>query len=73
MDKADLKKVFADAEFSFYESIAKLIVDNPTVSLAELRKQHGITHYQMWTAQNMFHVHRKTGKGSLAYRATIKN
>jgi hypothetical protein len=73
MNKADLKKAFADAEFAFYESIAKLIADNPAVSLAELRKRHGITHYQMWTAQNMFHVHRKTGKGSPAYRASIKN
>jgi hypothetical protein len=48
MNKAELKKTFDDAKFSFYESIAKLIVDNPTVSLAGLRKQHGITHYQMW-------------------------
>lgn len=39
MNKADLKKAFDDAEFAFYESIAKLIVDNPDVSLAELRKQ----------------------------------
>jgi len=68
MNKAELKKAFDDAKFSFYESIAKLIVDNPTVLLAALRKQHGITHYQMWVAQSMFHVHRKTGKGSLAYR-----
>jgi hypothetical protein len=68
MNKAELRKAFDDAKFSFYESIAKLIVDNPTVSLAELRKQHGITHYQMWTAQKMFHIHRKTGKGSMAYR-----
>jgi hypothetical protein len=68
MNKTELTKAFADAEFAFYESIAKLIVDNPTVSLAKLRNQHGITHYQMWTAQKMFHVHRKTGRGSRAYR-----
>jgi len=73
MNKADLKKAFADAEFSFYESIAKLIVGNPTVSLAALREKHGITHHQMWTAQRMFHVHRKTGKGSLAYKPSINN
>jgi hypothetical protein len=71
MNKAELTKAFDDAKFSFYESIAELIVDNPKVSLADLRKQHGITHYQMWTAQNMFRVHRKTGKGSLAYRKTV--
>lgn len=68
MNKTELEKAKAAAEVEFYESIAKLIVDNPTVSLADLRKQHGITHYQMWTAQKVFHVHRKTGKGSLAYQ-----
>ena len=68
MNKTELGKAKAAAEFEFYESIAKLIVDNPDVSLADLRKQHGITHYQMWMAQTMFRVHRKTGKGSLAYR-----
>jgi hypothetical protein len=73
MNKAELKQAFDDAKFSFYESIAKLIVDNPTLSLAALRKRHGITHYQMWTAQKMFQVHRKTGKRSMAYRASIKN
>jgi hypothetical protein len=70
MNKAELRKAFDDAEFAFYESIGKLIVDNPDVSLADLREKHGITHYQMWTAQKMFNVHRKTGKGSLAYRKT---
>ena len=68
MNKAELTKALDDAKFSFYESIANLIVDNPTASLAALRKQHGITHYQMWVAQTMFKVHRKTGRGSLAYR-----
>jgi hypothetical protein len=68
MNKAELKRAFDDAKLSFYESIAKLIVDNPTVSLAELRRLHGVTHHQMWTAQTMFHVHRKTGKGSPAYK-----
>jgi len=71
MNKAELTKALDNAKFSFYESIAKLIVDNPAVSLAELRKLHGITHYQMWTAQNMFRVHRKTGRGSSAYKASI--
>lgn len=59
MSKSDLKKARADTEFTYYESIAKLIVDAPTVSLAELRKAHGITHHEMWRAQTMFHVHRK--------------
>jgi hypothetical protein len=68
MNKTELGEAKAAAEFEFYESIARIIVDNPEVSLADLRKQHGITHYQMWMAQTMFRVHRKTGKGSLAYR-----
>jgi hypothetical protein len=71
MNKAELKKALDNAKFSFYESIAKLIVNNPTVSLATLRKRYGITHHQMWTAQKMFHVHRKTGKGSQAYKSSI--
>ena len=71
MNKTELEKAKAAAEVEFYESIAKLIVDNPTVSLAELRNQHGITHHQMWTAQKMFYVHRKTGRGSRAYKASI--
>lgn len=61
-------KTRADTEFVNYESIAKLIVDDPTVSLEELRRLHGITHHDMWRAQTMFHVYRKTGRGSAAYR-----
>jgi hypothetical protein len=38
MNKSDLQKAYANAEFAFYE--AKLIVDNPIVTLAELCKQH---------------------------------
>jgi hypothetical protein len=71
MNKTELEKAKAAAEFEFYESIAKLIVDSPAVSLADLRKQHGITYYQMWTAQKMFHVHRKAGRGSRAYKTSI--
>ena len=67
MNKSDLKKARADAEFTYYESIAKLIVDNPCISLAELRRVHRITHHDMWKAQTMFHVGRKTGRGSAAY------
>ena len=68
MNRDSLNKAIDSAKFSYYESIAKLIVDNPTVSLADLRVKHGITHYDMWTAQEMFRVRRKTGKGSTAYR-----
>ena len=30
----------ADAEFRYYESIARLIADNPTVTLSDLRRAH---------------------------------
>jgi hypothetical protein len=76
MSRDSLTKAITDAKFNYYESIAKLIVDNPTVSLAALRQQHRITHHDMWTAQKMFHVRRKTGRGSQAYKASkggIKN
>lgn len=68
MNKEILNKAIDSAKFSYYESIAKLIVDNPAVSLADLRKRHSITHHGMWKAQEMFHVRRKTGKGSQAYK-----
>jgi hypothetical protein len=61
-------KAIADTEFAYYESIARLIADNPTVTLSDLRRQHNITQHEMWRAQEMFRVHRKTGKGSAAYR-----
>jgi hypothetical protein len=43
-------------------------VENPTVSLADLRKLYSVSHHDMWKAQAMFHVRRKTGRGSKAYR-----
>jgi hypothetical protein len=68
MNREILNKAIDSAKFSYFESIAKLIVDNPAISLADLRKQHGISHHEMWKAQEMFRVRRKTGKGSAAYR-----
>jgi hypothetical protein len=43
-------------------------MENPAVSLPNLRRQHNITHHDMWKAQEMFQVRRKRGKGSLAYQ-----
>lgn len=73
MNRDSLNKAIDDAKFSYYEGIARLIFDNPTVSLPDLRKQHGITHHEMWKAQEMFHVRRKTGRGSQAYRKATTN
>jgi hypothetical protein len=67
MNRTELEKAVAAKEFEFYESIARLIVDNPAVRLADLRKQHGISFHDMLKAQRMFQVRRKTGKGSPAY------
>jgi hypothetical protein len=64
-------KAIADAEFAYYESIARLIVDNPTVTLSDLRRQHHITQHEMSRAQEMFRVHRQTGKGSQAYKKPV--
>jgi hypothetical protein len=71
MNRDSLNKAIDSAKFSYYESIAKLIVDNPAISLADLRKQHSITHHETWKAQEMFRVRRKTGKGSQAYKNRI--
>jgi hypothetical protein len=68
MNRNSLTKAIDSAKFSYYESIVRLIVDNPGVSLADLRKQHGITHHEMWKAQEVFHVRRKTGRRSAAYK-----
>jgi hypothetical protein len=68
MNRDSLTKAIDSAKFSYYEGIARLIVENPTVSLADLRKQHCFTHHEMWKAQEMFHVRRKTGRGSAAYK-----
>jgi hypothetical protein len=73
MNRESLNKTIDGAKFSYYESIAKLIVDNPTVSLSDLRRLHSITHHEMWKAQEMFHVRRKTGQGSLACRKANTN
>jgi hypothetical protein len=73
MNRESLAKAIDDAKVSYYEGIAKLIGDNPAISLADLRVKHGITHYDMWKAQEMFRVRRKTGKGSQAYKAGNRN
>jgi len=44
MNRTELDKAIAAKEFEYLESIAKLIADNPTVTLADLRQQHGITY-----------------------------
>jgi hypothetical protein len=68
MSRESLTNAINAATMAHYESIARLIVDNPTVTLSDLRRQHNITQHEMGRAQEMFRVHRKTGKGSAAYR-----
>lgn len=68
MDRAELKKAMDSKRFEYYERIAKLIVDNKEVSLADLRRQHGLTYWAVDRARKMFRIRRKPGAGSAAYK-----
>jgi hypothetical protein len=68
MNRTELDKAIAAKEFEYLESIAKLVADNPTVKLADLRQQYGITYYTMSRAQRMFQISRKRGVGSPAFK-----
>lgn len=68
MDRAELKKAMDAKRFEYYEQIAKLIANNKEVSLADLRRQHGLTYWSMDRARKMFKIRRKPGAGSAAYK-----
>jgi hypothetical protein len=68
MDRAELKKAMDAKRFEYYERIAKLIVDNKEVSLADLRRQHGLTYWAIDRTRKMFNIRRKPGAGSAAYK-----
>jgi hypothetical protein len=72
MSREKLTKAITDATMSYLESIARLIAENPTIRLADLRRFHGITQHDMWRAQSIFHIHRTRGKGSSAHKKRIK-
>ena len=68
MDRAELKKAMDARRFEYYEQIAKLIANNKEVSLADLRRQHGLTYWAVDRARKMFKIRRKPGAGSAAYK-----
>ena len=68
MDRAELKKAMDAKRSEYYERIANLIADNKNVSLAELRRQHGLTYWAVDRARKMFKIRRKPGAGSAAYK-----
>lgn len=68
MDRAELKKAMDAKRLEYYQWIAKLIVDNEEVSLADLRRQHGLTYWAVDRARKMFKIRRKPGAGSAAYK-----
>jgi len=66
MTREFLAKAIADAKTAYFESIARLIVENPTVTLAELRSKYDTSRGDMSKAQRLFQMHRKRGCGSSA-------
>jgi molybdopterin/thiamine biosynthesis adenylyltransferase len=68
VDRVELKKAMDSTRFEYYERIAKLIADNEEVSLANLRRQHGLTYWAIDHARKMFKIRRKPGAGSAAYK-----
>jgi hypothetical protein len=66
MNREFLTKAIADAKTAYFESIARLIVENPTVKLTDLRRKYDISRGDMSKAQRLFQIHRKRGKGSSA-------
>lgn len=68
MNRDQLEEAIATERFEYYRSIAKLILDNPELSLEELRWKHGLSHWAINRARTLFNVSRKKGAGSSAYR-----
>jgi len=48
--------------------LAKLILDNPELSLKELRSKHGLSYWAVDRARRLFKLRRKRGAGSSAYK-----
>jgi hypothetical protein len=65
MSHDSLTKAIAGATTAYFESTARLIVENPT-SLADLRLKCDISRGDKSKAQRLFQIHRMGGKGSSA-------
>ena len=68
LSRDELKQAISAQRFHYYKGMAKLIADNPDVSLEELRRQHGLSQWAMGRARKLFKVNRKQGAGSSAYK-----
>ncbi|HUA14792.1 MAG TPA: hypothetical protein VMG31_05805 [Verrucomicrobiae bacterium] len=68
LTRVELKQAVYAQRFQYYKSVAQLIVDHPQVSLEELRRKHGLSHWAMDRARKLFKVNRKQGTGSSAYK-----
>jgi hypothetical protein len=68
MNRDELKRAIDDERIEYYKGIAKLIADNPKLSLEELRRKHGLSHWAMDRARKLFKISRKQGAGSSAYK-----
>jgi len=68
MNRDELKRAIDANRFEYYRSISKLILDNPELSLKELRSKHGLSCWAVDRARKLFKVNRKQGAGSSAYK-----
>jgi hypothetical protein len=66
MKKSELNKAIEAKRHEYYEWIAKLVLENPGITLTTLREAHGITYWAMQRAQKIFKITRRRGSGSLA-------
>lgn len=67
MNRDQLEEAIATERYKYYRAIAKLIVDNPELSLKDLRIKHGLSCWAVDRARRLFKLSRKRGAGSSAY------
>lgn len=68
LSREELKQAISAQRFQYYKGIAKLITDNPELSLEELRRKHGLSNWAINRARTLLNVRRKKGAGSSAYK-----
>lgn len=68
LNRDELKQAISAQRFQYYKGVANLIVDNPDLSLEELRKKYGLSYWAVDRARRLFKLSRKRGAGSSAYK-----
>ena len=68
MNRDELKRAIDDKRIEYYKDVANLIVENPELSLKELRSKHGLSCWAVDRARRLFKLSRKRGAGSSAYK-----